>query len=344
MDYKNNIDKIKAEFQEKLFVVNSIQDLESIKAKYIGKQGEVTDLFANFKKLSIEEKKEIGPLINQLKQLITDDVCAKRDKIELEKINQKLAEDKIDLNLPVREEIKGSIHPISRVISEVKEILAILGFNLVDGPEVEDEFHNFDALNIPKNHPARQMQDSFYMKKEGFMLRTHTSNVQIRYMKNSKPPLQIATIGKVYRSDSDQTHTPMFHQIEGLMIDDKINMANMRWILDEFLRLFFETNKISSRFRPSFFPFTEPSCEVDIGYEKKAGQMKIGGNQNFLEILGCGMVHPNVLKNVDIDIDKYQGFAFGIGVERLAMLKYGIKDIRMFFENNLQFLRHYGTS
>jgi phenylalanyl-tRNA synthetase alpha chain len=341
MEYKNSITKTQIEFNQNLFDISSLQELESLKAKYIGKEGVVTILFSNFRKLPIEEKKEIGPLINQLKKDIVDALAQKRDHIELKKINQKLAEDKIDLNWPIREEAKGSQHPISKVICEVKEILSMLGFSFVEGPEVEDEFHNFDALNIPKNHPARQMQDSFYMKKEGFVLRTHTSNVQIRYMKNTKPPLQIATIGKVYRADYDQTHTPMFHQIEGLMIDENINMSNMRWVLEEFLRLFFESDKISSRFRPSFFPFTEPSCEVDIGYQKKGNQIKIGGDQNFLEILGCGMVHPNVLKNVEIDNKKYQGFAFGIGVERLAMLKYGIKDIRMLFENNLQFLRHY---
>ena len=232
------------------------------------------------------------------------------------------------------------MHPITKVISEVKEILSSLGFNFVEGPEIEDEFHNFDALNIPEDHPARQMQDSFYMKKEGFVLRTHTSNVQIRHMKSNKPPFQIATVGKVYRADYDQTHTPMFHQMEGFMIDKDITMANMRWVLEEFLRLFFKNDKIISRFRPSFFPFTEPSAEVDIGYSKKNNQIKIGGEENFLEILGCGMVHPNVLKNVDIDPDEFQGFAFGVGIERLAMLKYGIKDIRMLFENNLSFLNH----
>ena len=341
MEYKNNIATTQAEFTKKLSEIKSIQDLESLKARYIGKAGVINKLFTDFKKLSVAEKKEIGPLINQLKQNIAEATTKKRTQIELDKINQKLAEDKVDLNCPVRKERKGSQHPISKVVSEVKEILSTLGFTLADGPEIEDEFHNFDALNIPKNHPARQMQDSFYMKKTGFVLRTHTSNVQIRYMKNNKPPFQIATIGKVYRADYDQTHTPMFHQIEGLMVDEKINMANMRWFLEEFLRMFFEADNISSRFRPSFFPFTEPSCEVDIGYEKKGNQIKIGGDKNFLEILGCGMVHPNVLKNVEIDNKNYQGFAFGIGVERLAMLKYGIKDIRMLFENNLQFLRHY---
>jgi phenylalanyl-tRNA synthetase alpha chain len=341
MEYKNNISKAHSEFQQQISEISTIQNLESLRANYIGKEGIVTKLFLNFKKLPIEEKKELGPLINQLKNDIAYAANQKRQQIELEKINKKLAEDKIDLNWPIREERQGSQHPISRVIGEVKEILSTLGFSLTEGPEIEDEFHNFDALNIPKNHPARQMQDSFYMKKEGFVLRTHTSNVQIRYMKNNKPPFQIATIGKVYRADYDQTHTPMFHQIEGLMIDEKVNMANMRWVLEEFLRLFFETKNISSRFRPSFFPFTEPSCEVDIGYEKKGNQIKIGGNENFLEILGCGMVHPNVLQNVEVDNKKYQGFAFGIGVERLAMLKYGIKDIRMLFENNIQFLKHY---
>jgi phenylalanyl-tRNA synthetase alpha chain len=222
-----------------------------------------------------------------------------------------------------------------------------MGFESEKGPEIEDDFYNFSALNIDKNHPARQMQDTFYLNAvdnagEPMLLRTHTSSVQIHKMQKDNAPVKIITTGKVYRRDSDQTHTPMFHQVEGLLIDENINMGNLKWVLEKFLQEFFEVNNISMRFRPSFFPFTEPSAELDIGYKKQEGQIKIGGDENFMEILGCGMVHPNVLKNVGIDNNKYQGFAFGIGIERLAMLKYGINDLRMFFENDVRFLRHFG--
>ena len=251
------------------------------------------------------------------------------------------------LLLPVRKFNKGKIHPISKVISEIEEIFINLGFEVTFGPEIEDDFHNFTALNIPKSHPARQMQDTFYLNAndndgEKLLLRTHTSSVQIRKLQNSKPPLAVITIGKVYRRDSDQTHTPMFHQMEVMMIDKNVNMGHLKWILEEFLKKFFEIEEVSMRFRPSFFPFTEPSAELDIGYEKKNNLISIGGDKKFLEILGCGMVHPNVLKNVDIDPDQYQGFAFGVGIERLAMLKYGITDLRSFFDNDVRFLKHFG--
>jgi phenylalanyl-tRNA synthetase alpha chain len=260
-------------------------------------------------------------------------------------MNQKLEGEKIDLTAPFRQESHGSLHPISQTILQIKNIFGQMGFEMIEGPEIEDDFHNFSALNIPENHPARQMQDTFYLPEndgKNMLLRTHTSSVQVRKMLGSKPPLKIVSIGKVYRSDSDQTHTPMFHQVEVLMVDKNVNMGNLKWTLETFLKEFFELTNISSRFRPSFFPFTEPSAELDIGYERKDGRIKIGSEKNFLEILGCGMVHPKVLENVGIDSKEYQGFAFGVGIERLTMLKYGINDLRMFFEGDARFLNHYG--
>ena len=341
----HTIEKIQIEFSSELSVVNSLVDLDSLRVNYLGKTGIITGLMSSLKDLSIEEKKQFGALVNQLKNKVALELQNKKDDLELIVLNERLAGERIDLTLPVRQENRGLIHPISKVISEVKEIFGNMGFTIEEGPEIEDDFHNFTALNMAENHPARQMQDTFYLPdKDGkkMLLRTHTSSVQIRKMENSKPPLKIIAVGKVYRSDSDQTHTPMFHQMEALVIDKNINMGNLKWTLEQFLKTFFEVENISMRFRPSFFPFTEPSAELDIGYSKKDGVIKIGGEENFLEILGCGMVHPNVLKNVGIDPSEYQGFALGVGIERLAMLKYGINDLRMFFENDLRFLKHYG--
>jgi len=341
----HTIEKIQIEFSSELSVVNSLVDLDSLRVNYLGKTGIITGLMSGLKDLSIEEKKQFGALVNQLKNKVALELQNKKDDLELIVLNERLAGERIDLTLPVRQENRGLIHPISKVISEVKEIFGNMGFTIEEGPEIEDDFHNFTALNMAENHPARQMQDTFYLPdKDGkkMLLRTHTSSVQIRKMENSKPPLKIIAVGKVYRSDSDQTHTPMFHQMEALVIDKNINMGNLKWTLEQFLKTFFEVENISMRFRPSFFPFTEPSAELDIGYSKKDGVIKIGGEENFLEILGCGMVHPNVLKNVGIDPSEYQGFALGVGIERLAMLKYGINDLRMFFENDLRFLKHYG--
>jgi len=339
------IEKIQTEFSCQLSAVNSLIDLDNLRVNFLGKTGIITGLMSGLKDLSIEEKKQFGAAVNQLKNKVTLELQNKKDDLELIILNEKLIDEKIDLTLPVRQENQGLTHPISRVISEIKEIFGNMGFSVEEGPEIEDDFHNFTALNMAENHPARQMQDTFYLPdKDGkkMLLRTHTSSVQIRKMENAKPPLKIMALGKVYRSDSDQTHTPMFHQIEGFVIDKNINMGHLKWTLEKFLKTFFEVENISMRFRPSFFPFTEPSAELDIGYSKKDGVIKIGGEENFLEILGCGMVHPNVLKNVGIDSNEYQGFAFGVGIERLAMLKYGINDLRMFFENDLRFLKHYG--
>jgi|TARA_Y100000389_G_C17468698_1_gene528205 phenylalanyl-tRNA synthetase alpha chain len=342
-----NLQEVKEDFQSKIINSLNLKDLEDIRLSFLGKEGLVKNLMKNIKDLTIEEKKKFGSEVNQFKNYITSQIQTKKEVFELKELNDRLKNEKIDVTLPVRKFNKGKIHPISKVISEIEEIFINLGFNVTDGPEIEDDFHNFTALNIPKNHPARQMQDTFYLDQEDadhdkLLLRTHTSSVQIRKLQDSKPPLSVISIGKVYRRDSDQTHTPMFHQMEALMIDKNVNMGHLKWVLEEFLKKFFEIDKISMRFRPSFFPFTEPSAELDIGYEKKNNLISIGGSNKFLEILGCGMIHPNVLKNVNIDPEEYQGFAFGVGVERLAMLKYGITDLRSFFDSDIRFLKHFG--
>lgn len=341
----HNLEQIKKDFSAQILKVNSLENLEELRISFLGKSGAITSLMAGLKDLSLEEKKQFGSLVNAFKNLVQEQIQNKKEELELIILDEKLKTEKLDLTLPVRQENQGLIHPISQAIRDVKNIFSKMGFEITEGPEIEDEFHNFTALNIPENHPARQMQDTFYLPENAgkkMLLRTHTSNVQIRKMLAQKPPLKIISLGKVYRHDSDQTHTPMFHQVEALVIDKNINMGNLKWVLEKFLKEFFEVENLETRFRPSFFPFTEPSAEFDIGYSKKDGKIKIGSNENFLEILGCGMVHPQVLKNVNINPEEFQGFAFGIGIERLAMLKYGINDLRMLFDGDIRFLKHYG--
>lgn len=351
-----NFDNILNEFNAQFLELKSEQQLDEIRVKFLGKKGLVTELFSQLKNATPEEKKSFGAAVNKLRDQITAQIDAKKEFFADLELNKKLSQEKIDITEPTRKQLQGSMHPISKVIKEIREIFSGLGFEFAQGPEIENDFYNFTALNMPKNHPARQMQDTFYLQNERdpakpienpeneTLLRTHTSTVQIRKMLEQKPPLRVVALGRVFRRDSDQTHTPMFHQIEGFVVDESTNMAHLKWVLEEFLRQFFEVKNIELRFRPSFFPFTEPSAEVDIGYKIEQGRIKIGSNEKFMEILGCGMIHPNVLKNCQIDPDKFQGFAFGIGIERLAMLKYGITDLRMFFENDLRFLRHYGFS
>ncbi len=340
-----NLETLLADFNSQISAISNIQQLEEIRVNFLGKKGLVTELFSQLKSLSSDEKKSFGARINQVRDEVTQKIENAKDIFETAELNQKLSGEKIDLTAPFREEPKGSIHPLSNAMREIEEIFADLGFEFASGPEIEDDFHNFTALNMPADHPARQMQDTFYLQNSDLLLRTHTSNTQIRKMLNSKPPLKIAALGRVFRRDSDQTHTPMFHQFEGFVVDENINMGHLKWVLENFLERFFEIKNVELRFRPSFFPFTEPSAEVDISYSIENGRIKIGSNSlggsKFMEILGCGMIHPNVLKNCEIDSEKYQGFAFGIGVERLAMLKYGITDLRMFFENDVRFLKHF---
>lgn len=338
----DNLDKIIADFNLQISEVKNKENLEEIRIHFLGKKGLVTEAFANLKNLEAEEKKAFGARVNQVRSQITLEIDNAKEQFENAQLNEKLQGEKIDLTTPHRPENQGLIHPINKVMRDIEKIFSNLGFEFAQGPEIEDDFHNFTALNIDENHPARQMQDSFYLKNSPLLLRTHTSNVQIRAMKNSQPPLKIAALGRVFRCDFDQTHTPMFHQFEGFVVDENVTMQNLKWVLQNFLEQFFEVENVELRFRPSFFPFTEPSAEVDINYSIENGRIKIGKGDKFMEILGCGMINKKVLENCEIDSEKYQGFAFGIGIERLTMLKYGITDLRMLFENDMRFLKHFG--
>jgi phenylalanyl-tRNA synthetase alpha chain len=337
-----NLETLLSDFNSQISKIENKQQLEEIRINFLGKKGFVTELFLQLKNVANEEKKSFGASINKVRDEVTKKIDAVKNDFENAELNEKLQGEKIDLTVPIRKQSQGLIHPINKVMQEIEEIFGELGFDFAQGPEIEDDFHNFTALNMPKDHPARQMQDTFYLENSELLLRTHTSNTQIRKMLNSQPPLKVAALGRVFRRDSDQTHTPMFHQFEGFVVDENVNMGHLKWTLENFLEKFFEVKNVELRFRPSFFPFTEPSAEVDINYSVENGRIKIGKGDKFMEILGCGMIHPNVLKNCNIDSTKYQGFAFGIGIERLAMLKYGITDLRMFFENDVRFLKHYG--
>ncbi len=337
-----NLETLLSDFNSQISTVQNKQQLEEIRVNFLGKKGLVTELFSQLKNVPNEEKKAFGAKINELRDQVTQKIDIAKDHFENAELNEKLISEKIDVSAPTRKSSAGKIHPINQVMLEIEEIFGALGFDFAKGPEIEDDFHNFTALNMPADHPARQMQDTFYLKNSELLLRTHTSNTQIRKMVNSQPPLKFAALGRVFRRDSDQTHTPMFHQFEGFVVDENINMGHLKWTLENFLEKFFEVKNVELRFRPSFFPFTEPSAEVDINYSIENGRIKIGKGDRFMEILGCGMIHPNVLENCKIDSKKYQGFAFGIGIERLAMLKYGITDLRMFFENDVRFLNHFG--
>jgi phenylalanyl-tRNA synthetase alpha chain len=303
--------------------------LDTVRVDYMGKKGKLTDLLKGLGKLPNEERPAAGQRINQAKQTIQGLIQARSDVLRMAELNAKLAEETIDVSLPGRHAERGGLHPVTRTIERIESFFGELGFSVKTGPEVEDGFHNFDALNIPEHHPARADHDTFYFNPD-LMLRTQTSGVQIRTMETEQPPLRIISPGRVYRNDYDQTHTPMFHQVEGLMIDKKVTFAELKGILHDFLQHFFEQD-LQVRFRPSYFPFTEPSAEVDV----------MGKNGKWLEVLGCGMVHPNVLRSVNIDPEKYNGFAFGMGVERLTMLRYEVNDLRAFFENDLRFLKQF---
>ncbi len=322
--------------------------LEDIRVAAIGKKGEVALKMRELGKMTPEERKVMGPKLNALKDEINSALAAKKDALADAALDARLRTEWLDVTLPGRPRPKGTIHPISQVTEEVATIFADMGFAVAEGPQIEDDWHNFDALNIPPHHPARQEFDTFYMHRaEGdtrppHVLRTHTSPVQIRAMQAQGAPIRIIAPGRVYRSDYDQTHTPMFHQVEGLAIDRDISMANLKWVLEEFCRAFFEVDDVELRFRASHFPFTEPSAEVDLRCSWEGGKLHVGQGDDWMEILGSGMVHPVVLKNAGIDPNEYQGFAFGIGIDRLAMLKYGIPDLRAFFDSDLRWLRHYG--
>ena len=321
--------------------------LEAVRVAYLGKSGEVTSQMKTLGTLPPEQRKDAGAQINAVKDALTAAIDAKKATLELAEMNAKLASETIDITLPAAPVAKGSIHPITQVTEELTAIFADFGFSVAEGPEIEDDFHNFSALNIPESHPARQMHDTFYLQGDGKthpVLRTHTSPVQIRTMMSQKPPIRIIAPGTTYRSDSDMTHTPMFHQIEGLVIEKNIHMGHLKGLLHDALAAFFGLEKVPMRFRASFFPFTEPSAEVDIGCKRGRDALVIGEGSDWLEVAGCGMVHPNVLRNCGLDPDEWQGFAFGCGIERLAMLKYNIPDLRTFFAGDMRWLNHYGFS
>ena len=339
----SDLKKIKDEFLSKLKNKLDITEIKKIKSDLFGKNGLVSLQFKKIGTIAESERKQFAADLNIIKNELQDLINLRINEIQNNEINQKLVKEKVDITLPERPFVKGKIHPVSQTIDEISSIFSEIGFSVEEGPDVENEYNNFTALNTPDNHPARDMHDTFYLdEKKERLLRTHTSPVQIRTMLKDKPPFKIIAPGRTYRSDSDQTHSPMFHQVEGLHIDENINMGHLKGCLNYFIKEFFEVDKIKMRFRPSHFPFTEPSAEVDIGYEIKDGKIKIGNGDQWLEILGCGMVHPNVLENVNIDPLKFQGYAFGIGIDRLAMLKYGINDLRSFFDCDYRWLNHFG--
>ena len=339
----SDLKKIKDEFIIKLKGKLNLLEINQIKSDLFGKNGLISSQFKKIGSIAENERKKFASDLNILKDELQDLINLKISEIENLEINEKLEKEKIDITLPERPFVRGKIHPVSQTIDEISSIFSEIGFSVEEGPDVENEYNNFTALNTPDNHPARDMHDTFYLdEKKEKLLRTHTSPVQIRTMLKDKPPFKIIAPGRTYRSDSDQTHSPMFHQVEGLHIDKNINMGHLKGCLNYFIKEFFEVKKIKMRFRPSHFPFTEPSAEVDIGYEMKDGKIIIGEGDQWLEILGCGMVHPNVLKNVKVDPTKFQGYAFGIGIDRLAMLKYGINDLRAFFDCDYRWLNHFG--
>ena len=320
--------------------------LEQARVAALGKKSPLAQAMKGLGGLDIEARKEAGVRFNRVKRRLADAVDARRAALERAVLDERLATERVDVTLPARPEAEGAIHPISQVLDELIAILAEMGFRVVEGPDIEDDFHNFTALNIPPEHPARQMHDTFYFGADGggerMLLRTHTSPVQIRHMEAEPPPHRIIAPGRTYRCDYDMTHTPMFHQIEGLVIDESTHMGHLKGCLVDLARAFFEVEDLPVRFRPSYFPFTEPSAEMDIGCSREGGGLRIGHGADWMEILGCGMVHPRVLEVVGLDPARYQGFAFGLGVERPAMLKYGIPDLRSFFDADLRWLRHYG--
>jgi phenylalanyl-tRNA synthetase alpha chain len=320
--------------------------LESLRVGALGKKGSVSELLKTLGKMSPDERKEQGPLINGLRDKIASAIATRKAELDSAALDARLSAERVDITLPPPHQPRGSIHPVSQVQAEITAILGALGFAVAEGPDVESDDYNFNRLNIPPEHPARQMHDTFYMKPQDDgsrpLLRTHTSPVQVRTMLTQKPPIRIIAPGRAYRCDSDATHTPMFHQVEGLVIDTETHLGHLKWTLEELCRTFFEVPKVAMRLRPSYFPFTEPSVEVDIQCDRSGGKIRFGEGNDWMEIAGAGMVHPRVLEMCEIDPQAYQGYAFGMGLDRLAMLKYGIPDLRPFFDSDLRWLKHYG--
>ncbi len=344
----SELENLESEILAAIAAASTEADLEEVRVAALGKKGSVSEQLKTLGKLSPEERREMGPAINGLKQRVGEALGARREVLQEAALNARLEAERIDVTLPLRAAPSeaGRIHPVSQVIDELTAIFADMGFSIAEGPDVETDHLNFTALNFPEDHPARDMHDTFFLhpKEDGerMLLRTHTSPVQIRTMMSQKPPIRVITPGRTYRCDSDQTHTPMFHQVEGLVIDKGSHIGHLKWVLEEFCKAFFEVDEIKMRFRPSFFPFTEPSMEVDIGCDRSGNEVKIGEGDDWLEILGCGMVHPNVIRNCGLDPDEYQGFAWGMGIDRIAMLKYGMPDLRAFFDADVRWIDHYG--
>lgn len=344
-----DLEHLRRDLLASIDAATGLDAVEALRVHALGKQGAITGLLKTLGGMSPEERQEQGPRIHGLREAVTAALADRKAVLERLALDARLASETLDMTLPVDAVPAGSVHPVSQVMDELAEIFADLGFAVATGPEIEDDWHNFTALNIPESHPARAMHDTFYFPSEAdgtqkHLLRTHTSPVQIRTMLANKPPIRIIAPGRVYRSDSDATHTPMFHQIEGLVIDKGITLGHLKWTLETFLKAFFERDDIVLRLRPSYFPFTEPSAEVDVGYSVVNGKRVIGGSEGWMEVLGSGMVHPKVIAACGLDPEEWQGFAFGTGVDRLAMLKYGMDDLRAFFDGDLRWLRHYGFS
>jgi phenylalanyl-tRNA synthetase alpha chain len=336
---------------DRIAAAESLGDLEALRVSTLGKSGSITALLKSLGSMDADTRAAEAPKIHALREQVTGAIADRKAALEAAELERKLATEKIDLSLPAPEIVSGTVHPVSQVMDELAEIFADLGFSVAEGPEIESQWYNFTALNMPENHPARAMQDTFYLEPranesggedEPRVLRTHTSPVQIRSMEEHGAPIRLVAPGRVYRSDSDATHTPMFHQIEGLVIDKGITLGHLKWTLETFLKAFFERDDIVLRMRPSYFPFTEPSAEVDVGWSMEKGRRVVGGREGWMEVLGSGMVHPRVIANAGLDPDEWQGFAFGTGVDRLAMLKYGMDDLRAFFDGDIRWLKHYG--
>ena len=338
---QNELNQLVSDAEKAINNAADLKSLDDIRVTFLGKKGSITERMKLLGKLPKEEKPAAGQAINVAKQAVQKSLEARKESLNNAELEAKLANETIDVTLPGRGQQAGGLHPVTRTMERIEELFSQMGFEVATGPEIEDEFHNFEALNIPETHPARAMHDTFYFP-DGRLLRTHTSPVQVRTMKEKAPPMRVIAPGRVYRCDSDITHTPMFHQVEGLMVDENVSFTDLKAILIDFLQKFFEQDDLSVRFRPSYFPFTEPSAEADIECVMCGGEgCRVCSHTGWLEVLGCGMVHPNVFKSVEIDNEKYIGFAFGMGVERLAMLRYGVNDLRLFFENDLRFLKQF---
>ena len=362
-----DLDRLSGDLLARISAAPELAALEAERVAALGKQGAITQLLKTLGGMTPEQRQVEGPRIHALREAVTEAIAARKSALEREALERRLATEGLDMTLPVAPPAQGSVHPVSQVMDELAEIFADMGFSVATGPEIEDDWHNFTALNFPPDHPARAMHDTFYLRHPGesrdpgtpasevldpglrrddgherMLLRTHTSPVQIRAMMAQKPPLYVIAPGRTYRSDSDATHTPMFHQVEGLVIDRGIHLGHLKWTLETFLKAFFEREDIVLRLRPSYFPFTEPSAEVDVGFTRVDGRRVLGGSEGWMELLGSGMVHPRVIANCGLDPDEWQGFAFGVGIDRLAMLKYGMDDLRAFFDGDLRWLKHYG--